>query len=352
MTEQPIATLPWRATLRLTPLATSALIVGFAVLLFLPSIIYGAPTGHSWRYNVIWLDAFSDVLSLSNPYPRWLPSLWAGAGSPDFYFYAPLFFYLGAGAKVLCQCAASDAQSYAALVLHALSGLGIAHLCRRLNLGEGAACIGAVVFMLLPYHLADWTLRNSVGELAAAGMLGFLLGALVDSLTRDRGHLLLAAGTAWVAFAHLPSLVMLAFVGGGVAMALRGSVTPGRFLRTCIAGGLGFLAVAAYWVPAILLLDTVNSGFMMGFHWSNHIFTFAALFDGEFVGQLFRPAFGLSLLAGIGLLLVWRGEAQRTAAPAVALAIMVICWFMMSLLSRIFWEHTPVDRIQFPWRFL
>ena len=61
-----------------------------------PILFYGAPFGQDTIYHQSWLHAFNAELSAGEWYPRWLHQLNGGAGSPGFFFYGPVPFYIAA----------------------------------------------------------------------------------------------------------------------------------------------------------------------------------------------------------------------------------------------------------------
>ena len=85
----------------------------------------GAPRlNESFWIDGVWLDQFVRELAHGNLYPRWLPLSHHGLGSPVFYYYPPLCFYLGS----LFEFA--GLSTYAAIVAtfiaaSMLSGVGV-----------------------------------------------------------------------------------------------------------------------------------------------------------------------------------------------------------------------------------
>ena len=87
-----------------------------------------------------------------------------GAGSPAFYFYAPLPFYLAAPFHLIAG--PRMAVVLVCWLMLALSGLSFLALARAF-VGVGAALVAAVVYMAMPYHLlADIWIRAAIGEQA------------------------------------------------------------------------------------------------------------------------------------------------------------------------------------------
>lgn len=100
------------------------IIVICATLIFLPSLFNGVPHGDSYHFNYSWVASFKEEWGLLNPYPRWLPQMWAGAGSPDFYFYPPLAFFASSLASSICCADPDHAISVSSWFFHLPSGFG------------------------------------------------------------------------------------------------------------------------------------------------------------------------------------------------------------------------------------
>src|SRR3954454_24054871 len=81
-----IAEKPWVAGLA---------ILGMAALLTLPAAVTAPRLNDSFWIDWVWLDQFAEQLRHGVLYPRWLPLSHGGLGSPVFYYYPPLAFYLG-----------------------------------------------------------------------------------------------------------------------------------------------------------------------------------------------------------------------------------------------------------------
>ena len=64
-------------------------LVSIAVTLpaFLPTVLLH---GHDSRFHILWQHHFADQLWRGSWYPRWLPGMNDGFGSPTFFLYPPL----------------------------------------------------------------------------------------------------------------------------------------------------------------------------------------------------------------------------------------------------------------------
>ncbi|MDH3231519.1 MAG: hypothetical protein OEN55_17145 [Alphaproteobacteria bacterium] len=60
----------------------------------LPLLLIGPQSGDSFEFNINWSTGFAGQLAAGTPYQRWLPDLNGGAGSPVFFFYGPVAYYI------------------------------------------------------------------------------------------------------------------------------------------------------------------------------------------------------------------------------------------------------------------
>src|SRR4051812_17456300 len=80
------------------------LIAAVGILLTWPAISHGwSELGHDSVNHARWFEEFSRQLRDGEWYPRWLTESNGGLGSPIFFFYPPLGYYLGAPFLTLCS---------------------------------------------------------------------------------------------------------------------------------------------------------------------------------------------------------------------------------------------------------
>jgi uncharacterized membrane protein len=155
------------------------LIAGVALMAMLPELIVGLSISDSMRYNIVWTDQFTQLFRAGDLYPRWLPQSWDGLGSPAFYFYPPLFFWAASLADVatLGLLETGRVASLASLALLAVSGLAM-HAWLRSFVSPRPALIGALAYMLAPYHLYDIYGRGALAEVTSYAWLPLIMLAI------------------------------------------------------------------------------------------------------------------------------------------------------------------------------
>jgi uncharacterized membrane protein len=140
-----------------------------AVLLLSPSLLVGTMDSQSSPQNLTWAEQFSEQFRAFVLYPRWLPESFLGLGSPAFYFYAPLAFWIDALLSVVTFNALPLPYrlTLSWMVILWASGLAMQAWLRR-ETGNGRIALwGAVAYMAAPYHLFDYFVRGAFAEFTA-----------------------------------------------------------------------------------------------------------------------------------------------------------------------------------------
>ena len=164
---------------------------GFFVLLataiaFAPVFVYGFPAD-SWdiRFHSLWTRNFSDQLWAGELYPRWLSQINDGLGSPYFFYYSPLAYYLASLFHGFRTPTGIAQISLASITLLFLSGL----VCYRWLLGicgRTGALVGACLYVMAPSHVfVDAYVRGDYPEFASYVWLPAILHG-VELVRSDR----------------------------------------------------------------------------------------------------------------------------------------------------------------------
>ena len=323
-------------------------VVVAATLLMVPAFWVGHINGHSSFLNVLWSEGFARQLFAGELYPRWLPGMSHGAGSPVFYFYAPLPFYLAAPFHLIAG--PRMAVVLGCWLMLALSGLSFFYLARAF-VGVGAALVAAIVYMAMPYHLlADIWIRAAIGEQAA---FIFAPLCLLCAYRLGEGAVYafgLAASFAGLLLSHLPSALALSpfLVGFCLWTAWRGQpviVLARAAFAAVLAGGLA----AAYVGPALLL-----QGMIRPERWSINLPENYFLLDGNTQPFMrFLDAYVITMGAVVAVAAIVLPRVTRDRRTLSWSAIVFAVLFLSTSLSWWVWGLSPVlDLVQFPWRTL
>ena len=346
------------------------LLLLWGVVLGLPLLAKGFPVdGHDFWAHTTWGGHFARQFWSGDLYPRWLMDHNEGLGSPTFFFYPPLPFWMTALLAPLFpgESAPVSALAWVATGMLVLSGW-FTYLWLRDSVPAPAAVLAAALYQAAPYHLLiDLYQRAAFAEFCAMTWFPLILLA-AGRASRQRGAwmLLLAVGTALLALTHVLSLLMFApVVPAYAAMAAQ----PGRRLRaavqTALSVALGLGLSGAYLVPALTLQRHVN----MQVLWQGWGHYRQYLYDRELVlaagGHIFHLLLLLTLLGSVVLAaLLWRlatgpgrpngGAGAERADTRLAhfwMLVVLANAFLLTRASDFAWQLlTPLQRIQFPWR--
>lgn len=332
------------------------LILLAAIALMAPELALGLSVSDSFRYNLVWTEQFAALFRDGHLYPRWLPLSWHGLGSPTFYFYPPLFFWVTA----LIDAATGGllpAERFAplgTLALLAASGAAM-YAWLRAHAAERPALLGAFAYMAAPYHLYDIYGRGALAEASAYAAVPLIaLGLKRLAEGRARYPSLLAVGYAALLLSHLPSalLVSIFLIPPYVIFEARRSAAPMRFLGLALVGGLLGIGVAGiYLVPALGLLpyasaDALSATFYRPENWFLwHVD--AGPMGGRMV--LIGPMMIAELLlaAGAGAV-AWRRGGEAVFWPVLAIVLLLL---IAGVVPPV-WSLPGLKLVQFPWRAL
>ncbi|MFO1123184.1 MAG: hypothetical protein U1F47_12805 [Hyphomicrobiales bacterium] len=323
----------------------AAAIIVAALVLMSPGIAFGYIITHSSMFNVSWAEGFAAALARGEAYPRWLPDMNDGMGSPVFYFYAPLPFYLTAPLVWLTGAPGLAVVLGSALML-ALSGLAGLLLFREFA-GPRTSLMLAIAYMAMPYHLlVDVWVRGAYAEQAAFIFLPLAVLCLWR-LPRDWRYVIgLALATAGQAMSHLPSALFFAATMTALSLWLAWRQRSWRVLAlAALGGGIGLLASAVYVLPALALQPAINPQF-----WSIYLPGDNPVGHGR---QVFDVLLLVSTLLPAALLFsaAWLARGDRDLWPWLLLGIAVL--FLVSPFASPLWPLLgPLQIVQFPWRSL
>lgn len=308
--------------------AITLTLLGLALML--PALLWGPGTTHSHQYNYLWTQHFGQQMAAGHLYERWLPASFEGIGSPTFYFYPPLAYWIGGGWHAL-GVPVVPSITLTGLVL--LVGSGLA-MHRWLAARGTHPLLGAALYMAAPYHLHDIYVRGALAETAAFMWLP-LIALAIDRLPQRRAMLLLAASFAALLLSHLP-LAMLTGIFLVAPMIGRRLWLGDRILvPAAMAGALATGLAAFYLLPAMTLQDHVSIAML----WApDYRATDWSVLNASF--ELF-PSLALGLI-----LLSWPAARGFWGVMAILLALLSI------RLIPFVWDIPVLDKAQFPWRAL
>lgn len=328
-----------------------AAVLVVALLVMTPELVTGITYTDSIRYNHVWPAQFGELFRSGQLYPRWLPRSWDGFGSPTFYFYPPLFFWVAALIGAVAPLAAS--VSLASATMLAMSGMAMrAWLIEQA--GPKVALASAIAYMVTPYHLYDIYGRGALAEACAYAALPLIMLAIRRIGEGRRAHLaLLAVGYALLLLTHLP-VALLASVTVIPAYACYASARSragvGERLGWCLAGGvLGMGLAAIYVLPALMLMPHISARALGGIFYSPETWFF--LRPHAWIGGA-RMLVIIPLTVGALLLAIGAALAKRGRDATFWAIVMAVMFVLIAGLAPFVWRAPVLAQVQFPWRML
>lgn len=310
-----------------------------AVVLTLPAAISPFRLHDSFWIDWVWADQFADELRQGDLYPRWLPRSHDGLGSPVFYYYPPLAFYLTSIFSFL------GASTYGSILWafgagFALSGLTMFHWLKD---WATRPLFGALIFMAAPYHLLDLYARGALAEFTGIAFIP-LVALGLRRIAEGKGVALLALSYAGLIATHLPlALLTSLLLVAPYALILARSRWSDLF-PIAVSLALGIALASIYLIPA-LALDAFRDSDSL---WASPEYkpAYWSFLTGDWSRQMkVLIAIVTAALALPALLLA----VARRSGWAVYAALMCV---VVAGLVPFFWSLPLVTAVQFPFRAL
>lgn len=295
-----------------------------------------------------------------------------GYGYPIFQFYAPLFHT----AAALLMAASPRFDAYTAvcavLWLSFVAGGAFMFLAgRRLTGQDGAAALGALVFVTVPYALINLHARGALTELVAQMLIPACIWLTLRLADRPCYPGFAAATAAWAALLLTHTITLVFFCPAfGLFLAVYAAAARRRPLPLALALlPLPVAVLASLWFMAPVIFYPVAIKGTFGYFnyeatsylnlW--RLLAPASLTDPNYVGTAgLNPALGLpSMLCFVAVLTaLTRGGDRRVprrigAAAAAAALVFAATAYIVKMPPPFFLEMPPAFfMMQYPYRML
>jgi uncharacterized membrane protein len=308
-------------------------IIGLAILLLLPAIFSAPMLRDSFWIDWVWADQFTAELAKGHLYPRWLPLANGGLGSPTFYFYPPLAFYVS-GVFGLIGLSTYNAVLACFAVGLVFSGYTMLAWLRDAKY----PLFGALLFMAAPYHLFDFYSRGAQAEFLGIAILPLV--ALGLRRTQESRPMLLAFSYAALILTHLP-LAALA----SLFLIAPYCLWKGNLRVFVLPLALGIAMAAIFLLPALALNHYRLTAWLWGSQFQPK--NWSLIFPREGPVEGMRIVFAVILLTTlIPVILLWVAGQRKPAAYAAA------CCFLAAGVVPAFWTLPILKDVQFPFRLM
>ena len=346
------------------PAAANPFLVVFLVstLVMIPALLAGAMRhGVDSIFHARWMRSFSQQFWSGEFYPRWLMDLNDGFGSPAFFIYPPFSQFVTAILHPLVSdpSAAAMLLGISAWLAVVISGIACFLWLRKALPGwHSAALIGALTYMLAPYHLyIDVYQRGAMAEVWAFVWppISLLLLHRLDRF-QPGTMALLALSLAGLLVTHAPSVLILfpAYFLYAVVLDWQDRRIS-RSAWLAVGCGLGCLLAGWYLGTALMHTQYINTEALFGPRTtSSNWLIGGGAWDDPAIQHAIYIAVTIQGLIGLAAASVALAKSRRgeRALPLLALLLSIIPLFMMTVPSKPIWDlGLPINRIQFPWRF-
>lgn len=345
--------------LRMTKLLRTLAIACGGLLPTLPVWLRGMPDAGDAVFHAMWYTNFARQFFAGELYPRWLSEMNGGLGSPVLFFYAPLPYYvtllftpfLSGGAYGLRHLGAS-------VSLAAVASGFAAYLWLRKVTGENPATVAAIIYIWMPYHLGiDLYGRVAFAELWAFVWMPLVLYGvqLIQSGRVRFGVAALALSYAALCMTHLPSVLIFSLIPPLAALFTTATGRRQRAALLTLAGmSLGAGLAAVYLIPAMWTQSHVSLPDMQASLYGERWLRFPKFSLSDIEAQLSWAALTTFALLTCAFTLArgdTDGDARRREKTFWFVAACA-CVLLMTPASNFVWRLiTPLQAIQFPWRF-
>lgn len=322
----------------------------------LPVFLVGIGGDVLFHYALI--ECFARGVWSGNLYPRWCFEADGGMGSPAFFFYFPFSYWMSSIFYPLRWLGAgtNSVHAMACLAASLVTAYGAYSWLRRFA-APGAALMGAVVFLYVPYRMDVLLYRAAYAEVWGMALLPWILAAFYDAAREQTG--------AWQRLAMLMGLLLLThvplafvvIVGGGIYLLRAGQQSLLQRIKGYAGVGvMAFTLSAFYLLPAFYYrqFTHVEDSRHVEKLWANNHLSIENITEhGQ--GRLV-VALGLMLLAAATLALwTYRKRAvltQEVRREAGAWGVMLaVATFLVLPISDPFWALLkPIQFIALPWR--
>jgi len=355
----------------------------FLLILIIPAFFFLLKPGIYWNMHddmqIIRQLEMEKCLQDGQIPCRWAPDLGYGYGYPLFNFYPPMPYFVGQVFRTAGFSFVTTVKLTAATQI-ILSALGM-YLLASLLFGPIGGTISALFYTYAPYHAVNIYVRGAMNEAWAAVFFPFILyfaKKLIDT-GKPLYLLFLALSFSGLMLSHNP--MVLVFTPVLLAWCLFWLITKFHqniknsfptVIKLTLSGSLAFGLSAFYTLPVLFesKLVQIESMFINYYHFSIHFVSFYQLFfsnywgDGPSVwGTEDQMSFAIGYLQWLVPLLIiiyllikfirFRKINQIELATIFIFSAGLFSAFMSHERSTFIWLIlSPVQKIQFPWRFL
>lgn len=345
------------------------LIIFFSGLLVIDPLLHqGIFKAHDIETNIIYFGSFFSSLSEGNIIPRWAGNIANLYGSPTIMFFYPFSYYLTSPLRFI-GLSLIDTMKFFIFLSFIASGLFM-YIWLRRHFNKISSLVGAFLYIYAPYRINDIYARGSVAENTAfmTTPLAFLSLYLLCQKQDFKRVLFLTFVISTFLLSH--PFLFLVFSPFFLTYVIYLRLDRNKIRLLCLSGLLTLGLISFYVLP--LLMENKYTHYDMspfnGQFYFEQFVTLEQLIQPQWtfidrVGKLEYQTYQIGLLQ-IGLFIISIviflykkfSRASFQSLQFLFLASVVNFLFsiflMLGISNPLYKLVTPLQRIEFPWRFL
>ena len=299
---------------------------------------------------------------------RWVPDAGYGYGYPQFNYYPPLPYYIGA---VIHRVGIQYIDTVKILFIagYILSAITLFVLVSELT-NKWSGFVASVLYTYIPYKAVEVYVRGALSEFWAQVFFPLILWAIYKLIKTGKNSYIVLMGLSIAFLATTHALMTMIFTPIAILWAIYWLyIVKWKELSKIIKGGILGFGLSAYFLLPVLFekkfahVDSVLSGY---FDYRAHFVSLYKLFisrewgygSSGFPNELLNLSLGLvQWIAAIGavvLAFILFKKYKEKSVLTIGLGFLtLLSIFMIHMKSSFIWAKLPfLWYLQFPWRFL
>jgi glycosyltransferase involved in cell wall biosynthesis len=225
-----------------------------SLIIVAPLVKSGLPPTHDGEYHIVRAYQFDKTLRDGNFYPRWLPDLNYGYGTPLLNYYYPLPYY---AMSFVHFFGVSFIDAFkVSLFIATILGAIFFFLWARIFWGNSGGFIASIFYTFAPYHIVELYVRGVIGEVWALAFFPAFLWAITKGI-KEKNDLFFPVASIFLAliiFSHnILAIMFFPFSLSYIFLLLFINKSKPYVIRYAIYTIIvGVLLAAIFWLPALM----------------------------------------------------------------------------------------------------
>lgn len=299
---------------------------------------------------------------------RWVPDAGYGYGYPQFNYYPPMPYYVGA---VIHRVGIEYIDSVKILFIagYLLSAITMFILVSELTT-KWSGFVASVLYTYIPYKAVEVYVRGAMSEFWAQIFFPLIFYFIYKVVKTGKTVFIMLLGVSIALLATTHTLMTMIFAPIAILWALYWLHTErwNNFIKIALGGVLGFGLSAFFLLPVLFEkkfahVDSMLSGY---FDYRQHFVSLYKIFlsrewgygSSGFPNELLNLSVGIvqwvvGILTVVLAVINYRKNFKLSLLVFLLFILSLITLFMMHMKSSFIWAQLPfLWYLQFPWRFL